>query len=167
MRREVIVVKKSVKNTQSIYELEPIMAMAIINPRLCKTKSIRVELVQSGEGNKAHVHVYWNGGAVSYVDLTACKYAEHHHEKKGVPLNRKTRDEFVEIMSSIWDNYALQLFVLDDNGEPTNETYFTKATGYEAAVQIWMDTYGNDIRFKLEKNGRPIMPDYSQLPLSL
>lgn len=159
--------KKYIKNPQSTCELESITAMATINPKLCKMKSIRVEVVQGGEGNKAHVHVYWNDGAVSYVDLTDCKYAEHHHGKKGVPLNRKTREEFVDIMSSIWDKYGLELFKLDANGEPTDETYFTRATGYEAAVQVWVDTYGDDPRFKFEPDGRPIMPDYSQLPLTL
>lgn len=146
---------------------EPIMAMATINPKLCKTKSIRVEVVQGGEGPNAHVHVYWNDGRVSYIDLSAPVYAEHHHGNKGVPLDRKTRDEFIEIMTKIWDKYAIELSRLDASGNPTGETYFEKATGYEAAVQVWEDTYGNDPRLNYEKNGRPIMPDYTQLPLTI
>ena len=150
-----------------VYEHEPIMAMATINPQLCKTKSIRVEVVQGGEGDKAHVHVYWNDGNVSYIDLTAPIYAEHHHKKKGVPLTRKKRDEFVDIMSKVWKKYAVELYKLDSSGNPTDETYYEPATGYEAAVQVWVDTYGEDDRFRYEKDGRPIMPDYTNLPLEL
>lgn len=154
-------------NVPDVYNQEPIMAMATINPKLCEQKSIRLEVVQGGEGDKAHIHVYWNDGRVSYVDLTAPIYAEHHHGKKGVPLNRKTRKEFIEIMSAVWNKYAIELFKLDADGEPTDETYFTRATGYEAAVQLWIDTYDNDERFKFGKDGRPIMPDYRKIPLEL
>lgn len=159
--------ERYIRSDDYVYGSEPIMAMATINPKLCNTKSIRVEVVQGGEGNKAHVHVYWNDGRISYVDLTAPIYAEHHHGKAGVPLDRKTRDEFVEIMSTLWSKYAIELFKLDEDGEPTNETYFVRATGYEAAVQLWVDTYGDDNRFKFEKDGRPIMPNYNKIPLTL
>lgn len=158
--------KRYIKTTFDLYDKEPIMAMATINPKLCRQRSIRVEVVQGGEGNKSHVHVYWNDGRVSYISLTKPTYAEHHHDNKGVPLNQKTREEFVEIMSTIWDKYAIELFVLDEDGEPTKATYFEKATGYEAAVQVWVDTYGEDSDLKYEKDGRPIMPDYTKIPLS-
>ena len=157
--------KRYINGKTDLYAKEPIMAMATINPKLCQQKSIRVEVVQGGEGNKSHVHVYWNDGQVSYISLTSPTYAEHHHDNMGVPLTRKTRKEFVEIMSAIWNKYAIELYVLDDNGNPTEDTYFERSTGYEAAVQIWVDTYGDDPELKYEKNGRPIMPDYSKIPL--
>ena len=158
--------KRYIRNDY-MYDKEPIMAMATINPQLCKQKSIRVEVVQGGEGNKAHVHVYWNDGNVSYIDLTAPVYAEHHHGNKGVPLSRKTKEEFIEIMSTIWNKYAIELHELDADGNPTDKTYFVRATGYEAAVQVWIDTYGMDNRLSFDKSGRPIMPDYTQIPLTL
>ena len=148
------------------FEKEPIMAMATINPQLCKQKTIRVEVVQGNEGNKAHVHIYWNDGRVSYVDLTAPIYAEHHKDT-GFPLGRKQRKELAEIMSTVWPKYAIELHKLDNDGNPTGETYFVRATGYEAAVQVWIDTHGEDKRFKFEKDGRPIMPNYRDLPLEL
>ena len=158
--------KLYINSNANMYDKEPIMAMATINPKLCKQKSIRVEVVQGGEGDKAHVHVYWNDGRVSYVDLTDAIYAEHHKET-GEPLGRKERDEFIEIMSTIWQKYAIELNVLDDDGNPTGETYFVRATGYEAAVQLWIDTYGDDNRFKFTREGRPIMPDYKLLPTQI
>ena len=151
--------------TDAYLEDTAIMGMDTINPKLSRYKAIRVEVPQGGEGPKAHVHVYWKDGNVSYIDLTAPMYAEHHHGKAGIPLTRDTRDEFVKIMSTIWNKYAIELFKLDATGNPTDETHFVKATGYEAAVQIWIDTYDMDDRFKFNMDGRPIMPDYSKIPL--
>lgn len=167
MKGIVITMKRYIRSNNIYDDREPIMAMATINPQLCRQKSIRIEVVQGGEGNKAHVHVYWTDGRISYIDLTAPIYAEHHHGQKGDPLTRKTRDEFVDIMSAVWSKYAIELYKLDDEGKPTKETYFVRATGYEAAVQLWIDTYGMDERFEFEPDGRPIMPDYSAIPLTL
>lgn len=154
--------KKYVKSVDSLYGKEPIMAMATINPKLCEQKSIRVEVVQGGEGPSPHVHVYWNNGKVSYVSLIDAAYSDHHDEEN-TPFRAKQKSEFIEIMSKIWKKYAIELNSLDSNGNPTGDTYFTPATGYEAAVQIWCDTYGGEDKFNYDTDGRPIMPDYNKL----
>ena len=154
--------KRYIKSIDEIYATEPIMAMATINPKLCKQKSIRLEVVQCGEGSNPHIHVYWNDGKVSFIDLTKPEYAEHHDEECFL-LGKKQKQEFIEIMTAIWNKYAVELNELDDNGNPTGKTYFTPATGYEAAVQIWCDTYGGEDRFTYEPDGRPVMPDYELL----
>jgi len=59
-------------------------------------------------------------------------------------------------MVSIWPKYLIQL----DNGS------IRSATGYEAAVEIWIDTYGMPKNIKFEKkneDGSWKMPDYSIL----
>lgn len=148
-----------------IYAYEPIMAMATINPKLCNSKSVRLEVVQGGEGNNPHIHVYHKDGSVSYVDLTKPAYAEHHKNdrRKVKPLSKKQLKDFVEIMKTVWDKYAIEINELDENGNPTGNTYFVKATGYEAAVQIWTDTYGGEERFSYYIDGRPVMPNYETL----
>lgn len=154
--------KRYIKSINDIYANEPIMAMATINPQLCKTKSIRLEVVQGGEGSNPHIHVYWNDGHVSYVDLTEPKYADHHDDEN-TKLGKKQKKEFIEIMKSIWTKYAIELYKLDEHGNRTAETHYVPATGYEAAVQIWCDTYGGEERFKFDLSGRPIMPNYDLL----
>lgn len=142
------------------------MAMSTINPQMCKNNIIRIELIQSNEGPNPHVHVYSGGdksGKCSCVSLTKAEYAEHHSDYP--PLTKKEKAEFIKIMSAIWSKQYIELYELDDDGNPTDETYPVRATGYEAAVQIWCDTYHNSERFfKFDVEGRPIMPDYSQLP---
>ena len=157
-------------------KLEPITAMATINPQLCKQSSIRVELVQSNEGPNPHVHVYsgtGKTGKTSYISLCSASYADHHSSCDR--LTRKERDEFVEIMRSIWKKYYISIMVpkrdkegkpiKDDKGNIIKDEQVVNATGYEAAVTIWCDTYGGESMFKFDEQGRPIMPDYSKLPL--
>lgn len=140
---------------------EPITAMATINPRLCQNCSIRVEVVQGGEGPNPHVHVYSSNGKVSMVSLTEASYASHHDNYP--PLTRKEKAEFIKIMKSVWRKQWIEIDVLDEYGEPTGETQIINATGYEAAVQIWCDTYGGEEKFEYDAEGKPIMPDYSRL----
>lgn len=37
------------------------------------------------------------------------------------------------------------------------------ATGYEVAVQVWTDTYEENNKIQYDKNGFPVMPDYTRL----
>lgn len=141
---------------------EPIMAMATINPRLCLQRSIRIEVVQGGEGPNPHVHVYLSDGSVAYISLTEPKYAKHHDTQSAI-LNRKEKEEFIEIMITIWKKQFIEVFKLDENGNRLPEVYTRYATGYEAAVSIWTDTYGGEDLFTYNNDGSPIMPDYSQL----
>lgn len=145
-----------------------ITAMATINPQMCKDNIIRIEVVQSNEGPNPHVHVYsgsGKSGKCSYISLTDAKYAEHHGNCP--KLTKREKEQFVKIMSAIWSKYWIELYRLDGFGRRTSETYAERATGYEAAVQIWCDTYaGSESKFNYDESGRPIMPDYSKLETS-
>ena len=132
-----------------------IVAMSIINPQFCKNHSIQIELEQSDEGPIPHVHVYHdhtrNPKKCSYVRLDKAEYSEHHPVVK---LPRKAKREFIDCMKSSWGKQ----YILSIDGD------VRVATGYEAAVNIWVDTYEDDYsKFNLDENGIPIMPDYENL----
>ena len=38
-----------------------------------------------------------------------------------------------------------------------------KATGYQAAVETWIDTFGETVAFDYDEEGFPKMPDYNKL----
>lgn len=133
--------------------LRSIEAMAIINPQLCKQKTIQVEVEQRNEGMLPHLHVYHdktrNPRKCSYIRLDKPAYSEHH--KNGKKLPRDLKKEFIEVMSTPWKSHVVE----DVNGIRT-------ATGYEAAVSIWSETFedGSLDRFSKDENGNLIMPDY-------
>lgn len=143
---------------EPIYETwESLKEMAIVNPKLCKQLTIQVEIEQRDEGPIPHLHVYHdktrNPKKCSYVELTKCAYSTHH--KDNIPLPRKLKDQFVELMNSIYKNAV----IYDNDGN------MHTATGYQAAVQIWADTYedGNLDKFELDDNGLIRQIDYSKL----
>lgn len=133
---------------------EPICAMAIINPQLCKQKSIHIELEQRDEGPIPHLHVYLdktrNPKNCAYVRLDKAEYSTHH--KDGKHFNKRQKKDFIEIMTSIWPKSAT--FSILDNSMKV-------ATGYQAAVETWKDTFGETMPFKYDTEGFPIMPDYA------
>ena len=91
----------------------------------------------------------------AYIQLNDAKYLSNH---KSAYLG-KHKDEFINIMTSIWDGYFYK-------NEITGE--IRPANGYEAAVKIWVDTFeeGSIIdcgKFTVDENGNLIMPDYSLL----
>ena len=138
-------------------DLVDIEAMTIINPQFCKNHTLHVEVEQSNEGPIPHVHVYHDhtrdSSKCSYVRLDKPEYSLHHH--KIVPLPKKIKREFIELMSNIWKKE----FIEDNKGNVRN------ATGYESAVLTWCDTFedGDMSKFNLDEDGIPIMPDYSLL----
>lgn len=139
---------------------QPILSMSLINPPLTMKKSIRVELEQGGEGPIPHVHVLLQSPGtsrrtkqVAYVRLDSAEYSNHH--KNGKRLNADQKAEFIDIMSSVWGN----TFIISKNDNKSHRL----ATGYEAAVSIWIDTYGGSDKFEYDEDGYPVMPDYSTL----
>lgn len=140
--------KRVIRTTTSVF------AMAIINPQLNKQKSIQVEIEQRDEGSIPHVHVYLDKSRskknCSYVRLDRPAYLHNHDSKK---MNKKQLGEFLDIMKSDWNKY----YVEDANGN------VKKASGYEAAVSIWVDTYGETSEFNYDEDGRLVMPDYEYL----
>lgn len=133
----------------------PIEAMCIINPKMCKQLAIQVEVEQRNEGPVPHVHVYHdktrNPKRCSYVRLDKADYCTHH---KVVKLPKGLNDEFIQLMTSVWERH-----VYISNSETR------QATGYEAAVDTWVETFedGDYGKFNLDSDGNLIMPDYSEL----
>lgn len=136
-----------------------IQAMAIINPQFCNTHTIQVEIEQRNEGQIPHIHVYHdhtrNPKKCSFIRLDIPKYSEHHKKGKNKPLDSKLKKEFIELMESTWGKYIIQ----ESGG------IYRPATGYEAAVMIWVDTYeeGDLSKFNTDENGDLIPLDYSNL----
>lgn len=135
----------------------PITAMATINPALCRKYGIEVEVEQRDEGSVPHVHVYHDSSRnpknCSYIRLDVAEYSPHHKQNK--PLSKKQKDQFISIMTSVWPKHYHEAA----NGE------VKVATGYLGAVDTWVECYedGSYEKFKLDQNGDPIIPDYSNL----
>lgn len=134
---------------------EPIYAMAIVNPQLCKNESIQIEVEQRDEGPIPHLHIYLdktrNPNNCAYIRLDTPEYAPHH---SSVKLSKKEKKAFLKVMKEKWPRQFVQSTVSDE---------VRTATGYEAAVTIWIDTFGGQDMFKFDESGFPIMPDYSTL----
>lgn len=135
-----------------------IEAMSLINPQLCQQRGILVEVEQRDEGPIPHLHVYHDStrdkNKCSFVRLDRPEYSDHHKEPS-MKLPRVVKKKFIEIMNSPWNK---QIHVSPDGSMKV-------ATGYEAAVDTWVDTYeeGNYNKFQLDMNGDPVMPDYNLL----
>lgn len=137
-----------------IHSHQTIFAMAIINPQLCKQSSIQIEIEQRNEGSIPHLHVFLDKTRspknCAYVRLDRPEYLPNHNSKR---LNGTQLHEFLQIMTAIWSKQ----FIVSDSGEIRN------ATGYEASVTIWEDTYGYCDKFNRGNDGNLIMPDYTSL----
>ena len=144
--------------TNHLEDGAPIVAMSTINPRLCKNFGIEVEVEQRDEGPIPHVHVYHdssrNPKKCSYIRLDRAEYSDHH-KQPSLPLPKKIKEQFIELMTSPWPKQLHQC--ADGTIRP--------ATGYEAAVDTWVDTYedGDYSKFSQDGDGNLICPDYSQL----
>ena len=143
--------KRAVKSS------EYIRCMALINPPLTKQTSILIEVFQQNEGPIPHVHVFHdksrNPKKCSVVRLDRPEYSTHHKDVIRMPKNVK--DEFIKIMTSEWPKHIVE------NPDGT----YRPATGYEAAVDIWADTYedGSYAKFPTDSEGNLISLDYSNL----
>lgn len=134
---------------------EYLVEIAIINPQLCKQKGIQIELEQRDEGPIPHLHVYLdrnhNPRNCAYVRLDKAEYAPHH---KGKKLTGKDKKDFIEVMTRIWSKSFLKSKFTDE---------IKQATGYQAAVETWIDTFGETVSFEYDEQGFPKIPDYSKL----
>lgn len=134
---------------------QDIFAMSIINPRMCKQLSIQVEVEQRDEGPIPHLHVYLdktrNPKNCAYVRLDRAEYAPHHDS---TPLSRSQKREFLNLMNTVVPKaYTLSVVT----GEERH------ATGYQNAVETWIETFGDTVQFNYDDEGFLIMPDYSSL----
>lgn len=141
--------KRVINSTENIY------AMSIINPRLCKQLSIQIELEQRDEGPIPHLHVYLdktrNPKNCAYIRLDIPEYAPHHDSVK---MNKKQKKEFLEVMNSLTPN-SFTLSRINGEGR--------QATGYQTAVEIWIETFGETVKFQYDEDGFILMPDYDSL----
>lgn len=130
--------------------------MALINPLMSNNLTIRAEIEQRDEGPIPHIHVYHdrtrNPGKCSYIRLDKVAYSEHH--KPNLPLPKNLLEEFTSLMTELWTGYIIK-----------TPSGYRPATGYEAAVYIWADTYesGSLDKFNLDESGELISLDYSKL----
>lgn len=141
-----------------IHQVEQIVAMSTINPKLCKDFGIEVEVEQRDEGPIPHLHVYHdrtrNPKNCSYIRLDVAEYS-YHHKQPSPELPKGAKEDFIKIMKSVWPKQYHE----GPDGVPR------KATGYEAAVDTWVDTYedGDYSKFTFDAEGNLVMPDYSKL----
>lgn len=143
--------KKRINYSQQIF------ATATINPQLNTELGIFVEVFQNNEGSIPHVHVYHdksrNKRRCSIVRLDKPEYSTHHKHNPAMP--KDVKEKFLKIMTQPWPSHIIQL----------SDGSYRPATGYEAAVKIWADTFekGSLAKFNLDKNGDIINIDYSNI----
>lgn len=134
---------------------EDIFCMEIINPVLCKNSSIEIEVEQRNEGIIPHMHVYLDKTRdpknCAYVRLDKAEYTPHHVSKE---FSKKKKREFLSIMEANWDLHFIRSKTTDAIKE---------ASGYEAAVQTWIETYGETLPFTYDAEGYLVMPNYNSL----
>ena len=170
-----------VKSSEKKHPSASINAMSTINPQMVNKSDPYVAPVvpQGQEGPIPHLHVYHSREAkdnskhkgrnrkekeTSFILLNKAEYAPFH---QGLPIGKR-KDNLVANLTSVWSKEYITINVLDEKGNLTGETKVVPATGYEAAVLTWIDTHESDIeigkaKFQWDKEGRPIMPDYSSL----
>lgn len=134
-----------------------VCSIATINPQLSKNSGVCIEIEQRDEGPIPHVHFYLdktrNKRRCAFIRLDVPEYADHHKQKSKT-LNNKQRKFFQEYMSEKWPGEYIKSIYTDEIRE---------ATCYQAAVKIWVDTYGNTVEFNYDDDGFPVMPNYLTL----
>ena len=133
------------------------LCLALINPRLCKKLSIEIAIEQYDmETTVPYLHVFldntWNLRHCAFVRLDKPEYVS---QKNAIRLSTKQKEELIYILESESKCHWITSIV-DKNSIKT-------ATGYEEAVEIWRDTFGQNDNFQYDKNGFPVMPDYVML----
>lgn len=127
----------------------------LINPSYCKNHDIQIEVEQGEETECPHMHVYHRKdrelSRCSYIKLTAAEYLDHG-KLPGIVLTAEARKQFLEVMTSPSGFYWIN-----------KEGKSIELTGYQYAVQTWVDTFEKDhSKFEMDENGLPVMPDYSK-----
>lgn len=137
--------------------LQDVVAMSLINPKLCKEYGIYVEVEQGGEGSIPHVHVYHDRTRdphkCSYIRLDKPEYSDHH-EQPSPKLSKQLKSKFIDVMKSDWNKFI----------KVGTDGISRPITGYEFAVDTWVETYEDDYsKFTFDANGSLVMPDYNLL----
>ena len=94
----------------------------------------------------------WNLKNCAFIRLDKPEYVP---EKNPIRLSTKQKEELIYILTSE-SKYHWTTSIVDKNN-------IKIATGYEVAVQVWTDTYEENNKIQYDKNGFPVMPDYTRL----
>ena len=121
------------------------MPTVTINPQLSKRHSIIIELEQSGDCLIPYLCVYLdktrNLSNCAYIRLDKPQYVL---QRKSVILSEKQKQEFIHIMETVWCNRFIKSSL-------TNEV--RQASGYDASVDIWRDTFVESEGLKFDEQG--------------
>ena len=133
------------------------LCLALINPELCKRSSIEVAIEQHDtETTIPYLHVFldnmWDLKNCAFIRLDKPEYVP---EKNPIRLSTKQKEELIYILTSECDGNWITSIIDKSN--------IKAAIGYETAVQTWIDTYEGNNKIQYDKNGFPIMPDYTKL----
>ena len=139
-----------------------------INPRMCSKYNISIDIEQRISADELRNFPV----SIPHIRICLDYLSEHPKQFAYIRLDKpeylpecqsadisKKKAAIIEVLSSPWKFYHIQ-------SRHTEQVRI--ATGYEAAVDIWIDTYSdndlfNDTVFQYDENGFPVMPDYSLL----
>lgn len=133
------------------------LCLALINPRLCKKLSIKVAVEQHDTKTAVpYLHVFldntWNLKNCAFIRLDKPEYVPEKNSKR---LSTKQKEELIYILTRECNGNWIASIIDKSN--------IKAATGYETAVQTWIDTYEGNNKIQYDKNGFPVMPDYTRL----
>ena len=133
------------------------LCLALINPRLYKKLSIKVAVEQHDTKTTVpYLHVFldntWNLKKCAFIRLDKPEYVPEKNSKR---LSTKQKEELIYILTSE-SKYHWLTSIIDKSN-------IKAATGYETAVQTWIDTYEGNNKIQYDKNRFLVMPDYTKL----
>ena len=133
------------------------LCLALINPRLCKKLSIKVAVEQHDTKTTVpYLHVFldntWNLKNCAFIRLDKPEYVPEKNSKR---LSTKQKEELIYILTRECNGNWIASIIDNSN--------IKAATGYETAVQTWIDTYEGNNKIQYDKNGFLVMPDYTKL----
>lgn len=140
-----------------------------ITPSICRDTSVDESISESGDLSiKVAIEQHDTETTIPYLhvfldnmwDLKNCAFVrldkpEYVPEKNSIRLSTKQKEELIYILTSE-SKYHWTTSIVDKNN-------IKIATGYEVAVQVWTDTYEENNKIQYDKNGFPVMPDYTRL----
>ncbi len=149
---------REIKMAEITKEIIDLDVIASVNPRLGKSLSVQVVVMETGDDEIPQMRCY-TGDVLDNEDyvrvrLDRPEYADSGGKEPAGFTTKQNKDDFIRIM-----NEPTGAYIKDAQGN------FTEMTGYLNAVQIWENVYGNGSydKFKKGKNGLPEQLDYSVL----
>ena len=104
----------------------------------------------------SYLHVFldntWNLKNCAFIRLDKPEYVPEKNSKR---LSTKQKEELIYILTRECNGNWIASIIDKSN--------IKAATGYETAVQTWIDTYEGNNKIQYDKNGFLVMPDYTKL----